>query len=442
MGVNQSQFSEENVHLKGLNNEKFNETPQYFQIDNYKIKEISKISEGGFGYIWRAVELESQQEIAVKRMICSTEEQYNVAKQELNILKHLPHHQNVVEFYTGKLIETVNSQGQKVHIGVFIMELCDNSLQSQIEKKIKFYEENSNNKNMTFEDLFFNENFIISVISQISMGIDQMHTVMNPSITHRDIKVDNVLIKDNVYKIVDFGSSSEQIVDLKNLDKKQKSKQQEIFDSLTTLMYRPPEMCDTMLNYKVNQKVDIWMMGCILYTMMFLEHPFKEQEILKIISGGYNFMDADFRKQLKYSKWLYLLLVQMLTPNPQERINIQSILKYTWDWQNHVDQDNQEWVDTISDWQLEKLNSIGLFKDIKKNNKNTNIIKNEQNHNQKMEFQQQRQEEIKNWQNEFEDNNCNLQSQQKNECNKELQKQKSNNQEEDWGDFEEAQVQN
>lgn len=39
-------------------------------------------------------------------------------------------------------------------------------------------------------------------------------------------------------------------------------------------MYRPPEMTDLYLRYEINEKVDIWMLGCILYTMCFYISPF------------------------------------------------------------------------------------------------------------------------------------------------------------------------
>lgn len=39
-------------------------------------------------------------------------------------------------------------------------------------------------------------------------------------------------------------------------------------------MYRPPEMCDLYLKYDITEKVDIWMLGCILYTLCFYKHPF------------------------------------------------------------------------------------------------------------------------------------------------------------------------
>lgn len=40
-------------------------------------------------------------------------------------------------------------------------------------------------------------------------------------------------------------------------------------------MYRPPEMIDLYLKYEVSEKVDIWMLGCVVYVMCFYVHPFQ-----------------------------------------------------------------------------------------------------------------------------------------------------------------------
>lgn len=39
-------------------------------------------------------------------------------------------------------------------------------------------------------------------------------------------------------------------------------------------MYRPPEMADIYQQFEVSEKVDVWMLGCILYTMCFYVQPF------------------------------------------------------------------------------------------------------------------------------------------------------------------------
>ena len=39
------------------------------------------------------------------------------------------------------------------------------------------------------------------------------------------------------------------------------------------MMYRPPEMIDKYLKADVDLKVDIWMLGCVLYTLCFGTQP-------------------------------------------------------------------------------------------------------------------------------------------------------------------------
>jgi len=74
-------------------------------------------------------------------------------------------------------------------------------------------------------------------------------------------------------------------------------------------MYRPPEMVDLYLGYKINEKVDIWMLGCVAFTMCFYNHPFLECSKLAISKGKYIFPHKH-----KYSEKMCDLIRLMLTP--------------------------------------------------------------------------------------------------------------------------------
>ena len=39
-------------------------------------------------------------------------------------------------------------------------------------------------------------------------------------------------------------------------------------------MYRPPEMIDVYLKYKVDTKVDMWMLGVLIYILNYCKDPF------------------------------------------------------------------------------------------------------------------------------------------------------------------------
>jgi AP2-associated kinase len=58
---------------------------------------------------------------------------------------------------------------------------------------------------------------------------------------------------------------------------------------MTTPMYRPPEIVDPYLKYTVNSKADIWMLGCVLYTLCYFTHPFVDANAIGISSGTYRF---------------------------------------------------------------------------------------------------------------------------------------------------------
>jgi NIMA (never in mitosis gene a)-related kinase len=81
-------------------------------------------------------------------------------------------------------------------------------------------------------------------------------------ILHRDLKVLNVFInEEGLCKLGDFGVS----------------KQLESSEMLTsthvgTAYYLPPEICN---NNSYDHKVDIWMLGCLLYELCALSKPFE-----------------------------------------------------------------------------------------------------------------------------------------------------------------------
>jgi serine/threonine protein kinase len=105
---------------------------------------------------------------------------------------------------------------------------------------------------------------------------------------------------------------------------------EEEYDKNTTLIYRysltqnlltyslrPPEMCDPYQKFLVNDRVDIWMLGIILYTLCFYKQPFQESSKLSIVNGAFT-----FPKDHSYPEKLIDVIRIMLTPNPVHRPSI------------------------------------------------------------------------------------------------------------------------
>jgi AP2-associated kinase len=170
------------------------------------------------------------------------------------------------------------------------------------------------------------EKQILFVLREIALGIFHMHS-QSPAIAHRDIKIENVLKFGNNFKLCDFGSASSFVLDPRKEDKVVIMDSFSKFEKVTTSMYRPPEMCDQYSKYLVNEKVDVWMLGCIFYALMYKKHPFLEAQKLSIINAHYYIPD-----DINYPEKLVDFCRLMLTPNPQYRPTIKDILNYIQHW--------------------------------------------------------------------------------------------------------------
>ena len=112
-------------------------------------------------------------------------------------------------------------------------------------------------------------------MTDICKGIKHMHS-QDPPMAHRDLKIENILCNDTRFMLGDFGSCSVDTLDYETSSKGEIARKMEHFEKYTTLMYRPPEMIDKYLKFPVGVKSDIWMLGCVLYTLCFAKHPFMD----------------------------------------------------------------------------------------------------------------------------------------------------------------------
>lgn len=68
-----------------------------------------------------------------------------------------------------------------------------------------------------YEKSKLSEKQIIFVLKESCLGLVHMH---NLGITHRDIKIENVLLENKKFKLCDFGSASDQNIDFRQVDKR------------------------------------------------------------------------------------------------------------------------------------------------------------------------------------------------------------------------------
>lgn len=92
-------------------------------------------------------------------------------------------------------------------------------------------------------------------------------------------------------------------------------------NTVTTPMYRAPEMLDTWSNYPIGPKADIWALGCILYFLCYQKHPYEDGGKLRIINANY-ILPPDSRYHCFRE-----IIKGCFKVNPAERYDISMVLE-------------------------------------------------------------------------------------------------------------------
>ncbi|XP_071304434.1 serine/threonine-protein kinase Nek5 isoform X3 [Agelaius tricolor] len=196
-------------------------------------------------------------------------------------------HANIVTFYASLQEEN------KLYI---VMEYCDGG---DLMKRINMQ-----------HGVLFDEDQILSWFVQISLGLKHIH---DKKILHRDVKAQNVFLRNNgkVAKLGDFG-----------IARQLNSTTEFAHTCVGTPYYLSPEICE---NRPYNNKTDIWSLGCVLYELCALKHPFQgnslHELVLKICRGRFQPVSPN------YSYDLRILISQLFKISPRDRPSINSILK-------------------------------------------------------------------------------------------------------------------
>jgi AP2-associated kinase len=227
-------------------------------------------------------------------------------KKEIELWRRCNNHSNIVKLFDFEINQS---------FVLILMEFCaEGTLFDMINNR---------------QEALIAENQALYIIQEIANGIDHMHT-QNPPIAHRDIKIENVLRVGNNFKLCDFGSTTTDTLDPRNETKNSLMEKFSNFEKMTTFMYRPPEMCDPYSKFQICEKVDIWMLGCIFYTILFKQHPFQDAQKLTIINAHYYIPET----ASSYSDKLIDFMRLMLTPNPTYRPSAKDVLNIITNWKN------------------------------------------------------------------------------------------------------------
>lgn len=284
-------------------------------VDNRKFNLKQRIGEGGFSYVDLVEDVQTHKAYALKRILCHSKEEEHIALQEVQIMREI-HHKNVVplECYS---IHKVNFHTRAVDITcevfVVIPFYKKGTLQNRIDT-LKLKEEH------------FSEDLIWKLMLGICEGVKAMHD-HKPPFAHRDLKPDNVMTQeDGTPVVMDLGSAAPARLEIKTA--REASSLQDLAAERCSMLYRAPELFTVETNTTIDERTDIWSLGCLLYALAYLESPFEsayqrgDSLALATMAGKITFPESS-----SYSSHLPETILWMLKPKATDRPFIDQVIQ-------------------------------------------------------------------------------------------------------------------
>ena len=271
-------------------------------IGGMQIQIGAQLAEGGYSFVHFAEEVGTGRQFAVKRVVMMGGEANKNAKWEVDVLRKLQGHKNIMKMFAHGTMRLKRDGCTEM---VMVCELCDGG------HLYDHYVKMGGN---------IPEERLIDLFHQCCEGVSHLHS-QQPPLAHRDVKIENFLLQGDTVKLCDFGSctaggkvyeSRKDILD-----------EEEIIQKYSTMMYRAPEMVDLYSGQLVSELVDIWALGCTLFTMAYGKHPFGDAGTLHILSGKYTIPDSR-----KYSERVPAIVGHMLVKKVAERPSVFQSMEY------------------------------------------------------------------------------------------------------------------
>nr|XP_023402318.1 MAPK/MAK/MRK overlapping kinase [Loxodonta africana] len=222
-------------------------------------KTIGKIGEGTFSEVMKMQSLRDGNYYACKQMKQHFEsiEQVNNLR-EIQALRRLNPHPNILTLHEVIFDRKSGSLALICELmDMNIYELIRGRRQPLSEKTIRLY------------------------MYQLCKSLDHMH---RNGIFHRDVKPENILVKQDVLKLGDFGSC------------RSVYSKQPYTEYISTRWYRSPECLLTDGYY--SYKMDVWSAGCVFYEIASLEPLFPGANELDQISKIHDIIGTPAQKTL------------------------------------------------------------------------------------------------------------------------------------------------
>ena len=288
-----------------------------FNIDDYVFNE--KLGEGGYAVIFSVFKKddEEQKQYALKKIVAKTLTEIDKFTKEFEIM-HNCIHENIMKIY-GICIRILD---QTTYVLYVLMELSERDWDKDIKAHIA-------------KKKYYSEKKLINILRQLTSAL--LFMKQNYKISHRDIKPQNVLLFNGIYKLADFGEA------------KKANENTEMNTLRGTELFMSPVLYSGLKHDKndVNHdpfKSDVFSLGfCFLYAASL------NFDLLYKVRNIYNsnIMNKILEENLnnKYSNIFITIISKMLDTDESERFNFEELVEYIedkYDKEGNLKEENNE----------------------------------------------------------------------------------------------------
>ncbi|KAL8492461.1 hypothetical protein ACS0TY_023876 [Phlomoides rotata] len=248
-------------------------------INENRFRIVRQLGEGGFAFVYLVKELLSDPSnpsggiaakikdsshisgdgtYAMKKVLIQTTEQLELVREEIRVSSQF-NHPNLLPLLDHAIIAIKASQEQSWKHEAYLLfpvhldgTLLDNTTAMKAKKE------------------FFSTSDVLQILRQLCAGLKHMHS-FDPPYAHNDVKPGNVLVtyrkgKSPVATLMDFGSARPARKQIRS--RSEALQLQEWASEHCSAPYRAPELWDCPSQADIDERTDIWSLGCTLYAIM------------------------------------------------------------------------------------------------------------------------------------------------------------------------------
>ena len=311
--------------------EHFKSIEDCFESQGFEKQDL--LGKGGFGEVYKVVELKSKQRMACK--IVKFNGDADSPKNPLSELKLMIkatkiRNDNIIQVLNHFILRDLN---RNTNYCMIFMEFANGGC---ILDRMRFYV----NDNLCLKPII--ERTAKDYFRQTANGLQFLHCTHG--IAHKDIKLQNILVflsqgSKDVIKITDFGLSG-----IRYDTKRQVVIKDSSFAG--TLEYMSPQILRLHIYHLFGKKVDklkeydafkadSWALGVCLYYMISTNLPFPPKQYEEDMIEMYNNMTKSNytitdKMKKNYSNECLDMIKELLVPDPNARIPINTVLSHRW----------------------------------------------------------------------------------------------------------------